>query len=144
MASDDLVRRLAALDTGAVSDARDRLGLDDRVVTALDDLTGTAMVAGRAITVRLGPVDETISKRHLCTGAVDAAGPGDVVSPIAGVVLTIDVQVGAQVEESTQVAALEAMKTKTVVTAGRAGKVTAIAVSVGQGVEAGQALLTIA
>ena len=73
-----------------------------------------------------------------------AAGPGDVVSPIAGVVLTIDVQVGAQVEEGTQVASLEAMKTKTVVTAGRAGKVSAIAVSVGQGVEAGQALLTIA
>lgn len=76
--------------------------------------------------------------------AAPAAGPGDVVSPIAGVVLTIDVQVGAEVEEGTQVATLEAMKTKTVVTAGRAGKVSAIAVSVGQGVEAGQALLTIA
>lgn len=73
-----------------------------------------------------------------------AAGPGDVVSPIAGVVLTIEVDVGAQVEAETRVASLEAMKTKTIVTAGRAGKVSAIAVSVGQGVEAGQALLTIA
>jgi len=73
-----------------------------------------------------------------------AAGPGDVVSPIGGVVLTIDVAVGAQVEAETQVASLEAMKTKTIVSAGRAGKVTAIAVSAGQGVEAGQALLTIA
>ena len=73
-----------------------------------------------------------------------AAGPGDVVSPIAGVVLSIEVQVGAQVDAETRVASLEAMKTKTIVTAGRAGKVSAIAVSVGQGVEAGQPLLTIA
>ena len=90
------------------------------------------------------PADVAPPPQAAAGKSAPAAGPGDVVSPIAGVVLSIDVQVGAQVEEGTQVAALEAMKTKTVVTAGRAGKVSAIAVSVGQGVEAGQALLTIA
>ena len=72
-----------------------------------------------------------------------AAGPGDVVSPLAGIVLSIDVEVGALVDEDAKVATLEAMKTKTMVKAGRAGKVSAIAVSAGQGVEAGQTLLTI-
>ena len=73
-----------------------------------------------------------------------AAGPGDVVSPLAGVVQSIDVALGAAVDADTPVVTLEAMKTKTMVTAGRAGKVSAIAVSAGQGVEAGQTLLTIA
>ena len=72
-----------------------------------------------------------------------AAGPGDVVSPLAGIVQSIDVAIGAAVEDDTPVVTLEAMKTKTMVTAGRAGKVSAIAVSAGQGVEAGQTLLTI-
>ena len=73
-----------------------------------------------------------------------AAGPGDVASPLAGVVLSIDVEVGAAVDEKTRVATLEAMKTKTMVVAGRAGKVSAVVVKPGQAVEAGQALLTIA
>ena len=72
-----------------------------------------------------------------------AAGPGDVVSPLAGLLLSVDVAVGTTVDADTQVATLEAMKTKTMVKAGRAGKVTAVAVKAGQPVEAGQPLLTI-
>lgn len=75
--------------------------------------------------------------------ALPAAGPGDVVSPLAGVVLSIDVEIGAVVNPDMRVATLEAMKTKTMVAAGRAGTVSAIAVREGQGVEAGQTLLTI-
>ncbi|MDJ0972232.1 MAG: acetyl-CoA carboxylase biotin carboxyl carrier protein subunit [Kiloniellales bacterium] len=71
------------------------------------------------------------------------AGAGDVVSPLAGVVVSIDVEAGAQVEAETRVATLEAMKTKTMVKAGRSGKVSAIAVGAGEAVEAGQTLLTI-
>jgi biotin carboxyl carrier protein len=72
-----------------------------------------------------------------------AAREGDVVSPVAGIILSIDVAVGAVVEPETRVATLEAMKTKTIVAAGRSGTVSAITVSEGQGVEAGQPLLTI-
>ena len=71
-------------------------------------------------------------------------GPGDVVSPLAGVVVSIDVELGQKVAANTRVITLEAMKTKTMVAAGRAGKVSTIGVRIGQGVEAGQALLTIA
>ena len=71
------------------------------------------------------------------------AGAGDVVSPIAGVVVSVDVALGARVEATTRVVTLEAMKTKTFVSAGRAGAVTAIAVESGDAVEPGQALVTI-
>jgi biotin carboxyl carrier protein len=88
-------------------------------------------------------VSQPASPAKSAERAPEAAGPGDVVSPLAGVVQSIDVTVGATVEADTSVIALEAMKTKTMVTAGRAGKVTAIAVEAGQGVDAGQTLLTI-
>ncbi|MGI9382813.1 MAG: biotin/lipoyl-containing protein [Methyloligellaceae bacterium] len=71
------------------------------------------------------------------------AGPDDVVCPIAGVVVSIDVSPGAEVTKGMPVVTLEAMKTKTIVSAGRAGKVGAIAVAVGDAVEPGQPLLTI-
>ncbi len=72
-----------------------------------------------------------------------AAGAGDEVSPLSGVVVSIDVTVGQDVKEGDKIATLEAMKMKTVVSAHRSGKVTTIAVKPGDGVEAGQVLLTI-
>ena len=73
-----------------------------------------------------------------------AAGPGDVVSPIAGVVVSIDVALNARVETTTRVATVEAMKTKTFINAGRVGTISAIAVGAGDPVEPGQPILTIA
>ncbi len=71
------------------------------------------------------------------------AGPDDVVCPIAGVVVSVDVAVGAAVTEGMPVVTLEAMKTKTVVSAGKTGKVGVISVAAGDPVEPGQLLLTI-
>lgn len=73
-----------------------------------------------------------------------AAGAGDEVAPLGGVVQTIEVSVGQQVSEGDKIVVLEAMKMKTTVYAKHSGKVTRIAVKVGDGVEAGQALMTIA
>jgi 4-hydroxy-4-methyl-2-oxoglutarate aldolase len=78
-ATDDYVERLARLDTCAVSDARDQLGLADAVVTGLGNLTGTTRIAGRVITVHLGPPRAGLAARHLCTAAIEAAGTGDVI-----------------------------------------------------------------
>ena len=72
-----------------------------------------------------------------------AAGPGDEVSPLAGVVVSVDVTMGQAVNEGDKIATLEAMKMKTVVTAHRSGKVTNIAVKAGDAVDAGQVLLSI-
>ena len=72
-----------------------------------------------------------------------AAGPGDVRSPLAGKVVSIDVQIGATVAEGAQVATIEAMKMNTYVFAPKAGKVAAVRVHPGEAVEEGAALLSI-
>ncbi len=72
-----------------------------------------------------------------------SSGGGDVPSPLAGRVVSIDVKVGAQVNEGQNVITLEAMKMNTFVTASASGTVTAIHVNVGDAVEEGQSLMTI-
>jgi len=72
-----------------------------------------------------------------------AAGPGDELSPLAGVVQAVHVSVGQAVNEGDKLVSLEAMKMTTHVFAKRGGKVTAIAVKPGDPVDAGQVLLSI-
>jgi biotin carboxyl carrier protein len=72
-----------------------------------------------------------------------AAGPGDEVAPLGGVVQTVHVSVGQAVSEGDKLVSLEAMKMVTHVVARHGGKVTHIAVKPGDPVDAGQALLTI-
>ena len=75
----DAPARLERLDPGAVSDALDRLGLSG-VVTGLAPLSVPARrVAGRVVTVELGPPVVGPAGRHLGTAAIEAAGPGDVI-----------------------------------------------------------------
>ncbi len=84
MILDDLVSRLRALDSCAVSDALDKHGLPS-AVGGLRPLAAQRPAAGRAVTVLLGvPAAAPASspgapKRHLSTAAVDASGPGDVI-----------------------------------------------------------------
>lgn len=76
---DAIVERLAQLDTPAVSDALDRLELRGRV-GGLAPLTVARRIAGRAVTVKLGTGRPPAGPlRHLCTAAVDAAGPGEII-----------------------------------------------------------------
>jgi biotin carboxyl carrier protein len=72
-----------------------------------------------------------------------SAGPGDEVSPLAGTVDSIEVSVGQEVKEGDKLGALEAMKMKTQIIAHHNGKITNIAVKVGDSVDAGQVLFTI-
>lgn len=72
-----------------------------------------------------------------------AAGAGDVVAGMGGVVVEVKAKVGQTVAVGDQVVILEAMKMKTPVTATRAGQVTQVHVAAGDAVEAGQALVTI-
>lgn len=78
MTLDTIVERLARLDTPAVSDALDRLDLPGRV-THLRRLTTEQRIAGRVLTVKLGTGAALGGPpRHLCTSAVEAANPGDI------------------------------------------------------------------
>ncbi|QQS54868.1 MAG: acetyl-CoA carboxylase biotin carboxyl carrier protein subunit [Candidatus Competibacteraceae bacterium] len=72
-----------------------------------------------------------------------AAGPGDEVAPLGGVVQMVHVSVGQAVNEGDKLVSLEAMKMVTHVVAQRGGKVTSIAVKPGDPVDAGQVLLSI-
>lgn len=79
MTQDPFVGRLRALDVCDLSDALDALGLAP-AVGGLKPTGAHGPIAGRAVTVRLtagpGPAGAT---RHLCTAAVEAAGPEDVI-----------------------------------------------------------------
>lgn len=74
----ELVERLSKLDSCAVSDALDRLKRPG-VVLGIHSLSVTRRITGRVITVQLGLADGRPSKQHLCTAAVDAAKPGDII-----------------------------------------------------------------
>lgn len=71
------------------------------------------------------------------------AKPGDEVSPLSGVVDSVEVTVGQTVNEGDKVVVIEAMKMKTQVHAHHSGTVTSIAVKPGDAVEAGHVLLSI-
>lgn len=74
--------------------------------------------------------------------AVPAGGSG-VPSPLAGKVVSIDTKVGAVVKDGDQILTIEAMKMNTYIYANKAGTISAINVSVGDGVEEGQVLAVI-
>jgi glutaconyl-CoA/methylmalonyl-CoA decarboxylase subunit gamma len=70
-----------------------------------------------------------------------SAGPGEVPSPLAGRVVSINCKVGESVEAGATLITLEAMKMNTFVQAPAAGKVEAVLVKEGDGVEEGQPLV---
>jgi 4-hydroxy-4-methyl-2-oxoglutarate aldolase len=75
----EAVFRLLKLDTCAVSDALDKLGLPS-AVTGIVRLSTDQRIAGRVLTVKLDKAEGRLpSKRHLCTAAIEAASEGDVI-----------------------------------------------------------------
>lgn len=75
--------------------------------------------------------------------ASPANSPGGETSPMAGVVISIEVSIGQQVQVGQRLLTLEAMKMRTPVVAHRDGTVKAIHVAAGEAVQAGQQLLSI-
>jgi 4-hydroxy-4-methyl-2-oxoglutarate aldolase len=73
------VQRLRRLDACAVSDALDKLGLPG-AVTGLPQRSGGGRIAGRAVTMKVGPGQPPAGPpRHLGCTAIEAAGPDDVI-----------------------------------------------------------------
>ena len=71
-------------------------------------------------------------------------GPGDISSPLAGKVVSVEVKPGQDVTEGQQVMTLEAMKMNTSVYAPKAGRVSTVLVNAGDAVEEGAVLMAIA
>jgi 4-hydroxy-4-methyl-2-oxoglutarate aldolase len=75
----NLLARLAVLDSCALSDALDSLGLPPAVV-GLAPLSVARRIAGSVVTVKLAAGKPAGgSSRHLGTAAIEAAKPGDVI-----------------------------------------------------------------
>src|SRR5215469_11979380 len=76
---DDPASRLNLLDSCAVSDALDKLGLAG-VVTGIHRLSTERKIAGRVLTVKLGLIQGLVSStRHLSTAAIESAESGDII-----------------------------------------------------------------
>jgi 4-hydroxy-4-methyl-2-oxoglutarate aldolase len=80
---DKTTQRLARLDCCAVSDALDKLGIQNQVVTGLEQRATTRRIAGPVVTYRLVPADQAPQRagppRHLGTTAIESSQPGDVI-----------------------------------------------------------------
>jgi regulator of RNase E activity RraA len=76
--SDALIARLAQLDTPTLSDALDALGLPGAVF-GIAPMTIARRIAGRAMTVKLGPPLPNAPKSHLGAGAIMASQRGDII-----------------------------------------------------------------
>jgi 4-hydroxy-4-methyl-2-oxoglutarate aldolase len=75
----ELVARLSRLDSCAVSDALDKLGLKG-AVTGISPLTCARRIAGKVLTIRLGVGEPPPGvPRHIGTTAIEAAQPGDII-----------------------------------------------------------------
>ena len=77
-----LLVRLARLDTCAVSDALDALGIAG-TVTGIPQRSGATRIAGRCITVKLVAKDDAPAHggppRHLCSTAIESGGAGTII-----------------------------------------------------------------
>jgi regulator of RNase E activity RraA len=78
MNSDEAIARLGKLDSCAVSDALDRLGLKGAVL-GIRPLWPCPRVVGRCVTVKIKPAGLEKPKQHLCTPAIAAAAATDVI-----------------------------------------------------------------
>ena len=75
----DLLARLSRLDSCAVSDALDKLGLTG-AVTGIQRLSSARRISGRVLTVKMESAEgRPPSVRHLGTTAIEAAQPGEVI-----------------------------------------------------------------
>ena len=113
-------------------------------VEVLDEEGGAAPMPRRTSSGASARVAAPAPKKAAPASVPVASTGGAVVSPLAAVVVSIDVAVGDTVEAGQKVVTLEAMKMNTIVSAAAAGTVKAILVSAGDGVEEGQALVEIA
>jgi len=74
----EFVSRLSRLDSCAVSDALDKLGLKGSV-TGIERFSTDRRITGQVLTVKLDRAEGRANTKHLCTTAIDAAKPGDII-----------------------------------------------------------------
>jgi biotin carboxyl carrier protein len=116
----------------------------------------TFSIGGRPYTVAVEPVFDTPAVGSAATTVAppppiaipratrNVASPGSVVTPIPGILVSVQVAVGTAVTQGQTVAVVEAMKMENNISAPIAGTVKKICVHPGQELEGGQEILVIA
>ena len=116
----------------------------DVVVEELTSATSAIMPSYTAA-APVAPAAQAPTSAPAAPAAASApAGAGDQCAQMGGVVASIAVKEGQSVAEGERLVELEAMKMKVPVISSCAGKVSRIAVAVGDAVESGQVLVVIA
>jgi len=111
------------------------------LVESLDEEPGASpLPAAQRPPVSLGSAAAAPAPAQSATGS---AAPGDVSSPLAGRIVSVDCQVGAKVNPGDRLLTVEAMKMNTYVNSQAAGTVAQILVAAGDAVEEGQILVKI-
>ncbi|MEF3275847.1 MAG: biotin/lipoyl-binding protein [Chloroflexus sp.] len=116
-------------------------------VEVLSDEEETPMQAStsfNALPPPARPSAPSTTSEPAATPNSSATGPGVLVSPIAGIVAEIKVNVGDRVKENDPLVVIEAMKMNSNVSSPIAGTIRAINVKVGDSVRQGQPLLEFA
>ncbi len=113
----------------------------DVTVEVLGD-TGTPIAPVTAsLPVVSAPTEQAASTQQ---AAASVGAAADVLSQLAGTVVSVEVAVGQSVAAGDGLLTIEAMKMNTSIIAPKAGTVTAVAVAAGAVVEEGQLLITLA
>ena len=124
-----------------------RITVDGKVfdvsVELLDQVSSTTAAPAPAPVAAPAPAASALVAASAPAPAPAAAGAGDVPSPLAGKVVSLDVAAGASVKAGDQILTLEAMKMNTIIYAPASGTLTAFCVNPGDTVQEGQALAKI-
>jgi acetyl-CoA/propionyl-CoA carboxylase biotin carboxyl carrier protein len=105
-------------------------------------------VIGEAVGVVAGAAGAAVGpgggpKRERKAGGGGGSNKAELESPLQGSIFKVNVEKGAEVAEGDLICVIEAMKMENEITAHRAGKVTALPISVGDAVASGDHLVTI-
>jgi len=104
---------------------------------------GPPPIAGAGAGNGAAPGGRAAPRRSARAGGSGTGGGDTLVSPIQGTVLKVAVQSGAEVQEGTLIAVVEAMKMENEITAHKAGTVSELPISVGGAVATGDTIAVI-
>ena len=112
------------------------------IATEFHNKNYTVKVNGKEYTVKIAsPLDQLVDKMGLAVAATQRIS--DIKAPMPGLVLSVAVEVGQEVEEGDALLVLEAMKMENLIKSPSAGVIKSIEILKGEAVEKGQLMISL-